>query len=196
MATASRMHMNHDWKRGFPIVDGAESPCRVTVRASCMLMRIDTNRTSPSFSSTKASGEVMIATLRITATIFALALCCSPAVFADEVTLIAPGGIRGAIVQLIPGFEQKTGHKVNATFGSGGGTKQQVVRGEVFDVVIVQPPYPDVIASGNVIASSETPLASVAVGVAVRQGERKPDISTPAAVKRMHGLEQIKEPCV
>src|SRR5712692_8354061 len=103
----------------------------------------------------------------------------------SEVTLIAPGGIRAAIEQLIPGFERKTGHKVKATFGSGGGTKQQVVRGEAFDVPIVQPPYPEVLASGNVVASSETPLASVAVGVAVRKGAPKPDISTPEAVKRM-----------
>src|SRR5437016_8749687 len=102
----------------------------------------------------------------------------------SEITLIAPGGIRAAIEQLIPGFERKTGHKVKATFGSGGGTKQQVVRGEPFDVPIVQPPYPEVLASGNVVASSETPLATVAVGIAVRKGARKPDISTPEAVKR------------
>jgi molybdate transport system substrate-binding protein len=102
-----------------------------------------------------------------------------------EVTLIAPGGIRAPIEQLIPGFEKKTGFKVNATFGSGGGTKQQVVRGDVFDVPIVQPPYPDVLASGNVVESTATPLASVAVGVAVKKGAPKPDISTTEAVKKM-----------
>ena len=104
---------------------------------------------------------------------------------ADEVTLVAPGGIRAAIVQMIPAFEQKTGHKVIATFGSGLGTKQQVARGDPFDVPIVQPPYPEVLASGHVVAGSATPLATVAVGVAVRKGERKPDISTPDAVRRM-----------
>ena len=114
-----------------------------------------------------------------------LTLSFTPPVQADEVTLIAPGGIRAAIEKLIPGFEQKTGHKVKATFGSGGGTKQQVVRGEPFDVPIVQPPYPDVLSSGHVVVSSETPLATVAVGVAVRTGAPKPDISTPEAVKRM-----------
>jgi len=102
-----------------------------------------------------------------------------------EVTLIAPGGIRAAIEQLIPGFEKKTGYKVNATFGSGGGSKQQVVRGDVFDVPIVQPPYPDVLASGNVVESTATPLASVAVGVAVKKGAPKPDISNTEAVKKM-----------
>ena len=103
----------------------------------------------------------------------------------SEVTLIAPGGIRAAVEQMIPGFEKKTGYKVNATFGSGGGTKQQVVRGEVFDVPIVQPPYADVTASGNVVENTATPLASVGVGVCVKKGAPKPDISTPEAVKKM-----------
>jgi molybdate transport system substrate-binding protein len=102
-----------------------------------------------------------------------------------EVTLIAPGGARAALEQLFPGFEKKTGYKVKATFGSGGGTHKQVVNGDVFDVPVVQPPYQDVIDSGNVVKSSEKPLASVAVGIAVKQGAPKPDISSPAAVKKM-----------
>ena len=104
---------------------------------------------------------------------------------ADEVTLVAPGGIRDPIQRMIPDFERKTGHTVKATFGSGGGTKQQVVRGEPFDVPIVQPPLREVLASGNVIASTETPLATVTVAVAVRKGAAKPDISTPEAVRQM-----------
>jgi molybdate transport system substrate-binding protein len=102
----------------------------------------------------------------------------------NEITLIAPGGIRDAVEQLIPGFAAKTGHKVKATFGSGLGTKKQVASGEAFDVPIIQPPYPEVLASGNVVAGSATTLASVSVGIAVRRGAVKPDISTPAAVKR------------
>lgn len=101
-----------------------------------------------------------------------------------EVTLIAPGGIRAAIEQLIPGFEKKTGIQVKATFGSGLGTKKQVADGEAFDVPIVQPPYPEVLASGHVVAKSAATLASVSVGIAVRKGAPKPDISTPEAVKR------------
>ena len=107
------------------------------------------------------------------------------AVRAAEVTLIAPGGIRAAVQQMIPNFERATGHKVKATFGSGGGTKQQVIRGEPFDVPIVQLPLEPVITSGHVVAASETPLATVAVGVAVRTGVAKPDISTADAVKRL-----------
>lgn len=122
--------------------------------------------------------------LLLSSAVIVLTLCPASSARADEVSLVAPGGIRAAIEKMIPDFEKKTGHKVKATFGSGGGTKQQVARGEPFDVPIVQPPYPEVLASGNVVASTETPLATVAVAVAVRKGARKPDISTPEAVKR------------
>ena len=111
------------------------------------------------------------------------ALACTA--HADEVTLIAPGGIRAPIQKMIPDFERRTGHTVKATFGSGNGTKQQVMKGEAFDVPIVQPPLAEVIATGHVVAASETPLATVAVAVAVRKGAAKPDISTPDAVKKM-----------
>ncbi len=74
---------------------------------------------------------------------------------------------------------------MKATIGSGLGTKKQVVQGDAFDVPIVQPPVAEVVASGNVVAGTETPLASVAVGVAVRKGAPKPDMSTPEAVKKM-----------
>jgi len=103
---------------------------------------------------------------------------------AQEITLIAPGGMRCAFDRIKPDLERKTGHTVKMTIGSGGTTHQQVVRGEAFDIPIVQPPYDDVLASGNVVAASETPLATVAVAVAVRKGTPRPDISTPDAVKR------------
>ncbi len=101
-----------------------------------------------------------------------------------ELTLIAPGGIRAAVEQLLPGFERKTGYKVKATFGSGLGTKLQVARGKAFDVPIVQPPYPDVLESGNVVPGSAKTLATVSVGIAVRKGATRPDISSAEALKR------------
>jgi molybdate transport system substrate-binding protein len=120
-------------------------------------------------------------------TLFALALTPWHSARAQngEVTLIAPGGIREAMEQMIPGFEKKTGFKVKPIFGTGLVTKKQVASGDDFDVAVVQPPYPAVIASGNALDATATPLASSAVGVAVRHGAPKPDISTPDAVKQM-----------
>ena len=115
----------------------------------------------------------------------ALVLGSPSLAWADQVTLIAPGGMRCPLDRMAPDFERKTGHMVKVTIGSGGTTHQQVVRGEAFDVPIVQPPYRDVLDSGNVVASSETPLATVPLVVVVRKGNPKPDISSADAVKRM-----------
>jgi len=118
--------------------------------------------------------------------IIALALAGSISLRAQsEITLIAPFGAKAPLDELLPAFEAKSGYKVKPTYGSGLGTKKQVTAGEAFDVPVVQPPYQDVLASGNVVANTATPLATVSVGVAVRKGAPKPDISTPDAVKRM-----------
>jgi molybdate transport system substrate-binding protein len=107
----------------------------------------------------------------------------------DEITLLAPGIMQEPIQQLIPGFEAKTGHKVKATFGNEDGTKQQIIRGEAFDLPLLETtgktPIDAVTASGNVVAASATPVANIFVGVAVQKGAAKPDISTTEAVKRM-----------
>jgi molybdate transport system substrate-binding protein len=104
---------------------------------------------------------------------------------ANAVTLIAPGGIRAPIEKMIPDFERKTGRTVAATFGSGGGTRKRVMSGEAFDVPIVQPPLSEVLASGHVVASTETPLAVAPVAIAVRKGAALPGIATPDAVRGM-----------
>jgi molybdate transport system substrate-binding protein len=103
-----------------------------------------------------------------------------------EITLLSPASIRPALEQLVSGFEQKTGNTVKVTFGNAGRNKRQVATGEaIFDVSILQPPYPEVLASGNVVNASATPFASIAIGVAVKQGAARPDLSTPEAVKQM-----------
>ena len=121
----------------------------------------------------------------LSSTIAVLSVVTSYVAAADEFTLIAPGGMRCAVDRIAPEFERKTGHKLTATIGSGGATHQRVVQGDVFDVPIVQPPYQDVIASGHVIASTETPLAKVPMVIVVKRGAPRPDISTPDAVKRL-----------
>ena len=101
------------------------------------------------------------------------------------ITLIAPGGIRTALQQLLPIFERNTGCKVTPTFTSGGATKARTADGEMFDVPIIQPPLDSVIASGHVVAASETPIATVSVVMVVAAGIPKPDISTAAGVKKL-----------
>lgn len=115
----------------------------------------------------------------------AILVCGPQAARAEDVTLVAPGGMRCAIDTLKADFEKKTGNVLKPTIGSGGATHRQVVQGAPFDVPIVQPPLDDVIASGNVVQSTQTPLATVPIVVVVKKGDRKPDISSADAVKRM-----------
>jgi molybdate transport system substrate-binding protein len=108
-----------------------------------------------------------------------------------EITLLAPGPMgRETMDKLIAGFESKTGDKVKVTYGQGSrdtppyGTRQLVARGQALDVSIIFAPYPQAVASGNVDPKTATTLARLVLGVSVRKGAPKPDISTPAAVKR------------
>ena len=103
----------------------------------------------------------------------------------QEITLIAPNIVDDPIQELAKAFEAKTGIKVKATIGAVVASKDRVVKGEPFDVPIVEVPYDaEAIASGNVVANTSTALANIALGVAVKKGAPKPDISTPDAVKR------------
>jgi len=119
--------------------------------------------------------------------VMALLVCSAQHARAQqEVSLIGPNIIDAPIKALLPAFEAKTSRKVSATFGAVVKTKDQIVHGDAFDVPLVEVPFDaEVIASGNVVAGSQTPLANISIGVAVRKGAPKPDISTPEAVKQM-----------
>jgi len=103
----------------------------------------------------------------------------------QEITLIAPNIVDEPIQELAKAFEAKTGIKVKTTIGAVVASKDRVVHGEPFDVPIVEVPYDaEAIASSNVVANTATALCNIALGVAVKKGAPKPDISTPDAVKR------------
>ena len=118
--------------------------------------------------------------------VVALMLGHSYAVYAQsEISFLAPRPIMEQMEKLIAGFESKTNYKVKAAWGSGLGTKQQVANGEGGDVSIMFSPFPEALASGNLVPGSGTTLAGLVMGVAVQKGAPKPDISTADAVKRM-----------
>lgn len=101
-----------------------------------------------------------------------------------EVTLLVPNPFRRSLDKLVPDFESKTGYKVKVTYGRSMGTRQQVARGEIFDVSILLPPYPEALGSGNIDPKSATTLASLTLALGVKKGAPKPEVSTPAALKQ------------
>jgi molybdate transport system substrate-binding protein len=116
--------------------------------------------------------------------IFALLALVPGARAQNEVSLLVPNPFRGALNKLVPGFESKTGYKLKVSYGRGMGTREQIARGDMFDVSILLPPYPEALASGNIDPKSATTLASLVLALGVRSGAPKPDISTPAALKK------------
>src|SRR6266566_3405828 len=92
--------------------------------------------------------------------------------------------MRTPLDKIVANFQAKMNHKVKVTYGTGLSTRQSIAKGEPLDVTLAVAPFFGAIASGNVIPSSATPIASFLMAVAVPKNAPKPDISSPAAVKQ------------
>ena len=101
-----------------------------------------------------------------------------------EITLLAVGPMRAPTQKIVANFEAKTGDKIKVTYGNGVETRQMVAKGQPADVSLLIAPFPGAIASGTIIPSSATLVTSIVTALAVPKGRPKPDISTPAAVKK------------
>jgi len=99
------------------------------------------------------------------------------------------GTFTAALLDLAPGFERATGHRVVAATTSLGVGAQSIPnrlqRREPADVVIVDDDaLMQMIKDGTVIVGTRTPLAQSGIGMAVRAGAPRPDISTVEALRR------------
>jgi molybdate transport system substrate-binding protein len=113
------------------------------------------------------------------------ALVLADVAHAADVKVLASNAVRDVVTTLAADFERSTGNKV---VGSWAGTVDVLKRlqgGEVVDLVILSGPDIDnLIAQGKIVPGSRTPLLRSEVGVCVKSGAPRPDISTPDAVKR------------
>lgn len=102
-----------------------------------------------------------------------------------EVRVLSAVGMRQVMLDLGPKFERTTGHRLKVSFDSGGMILKRLERGEAADVVIInQSSIESLTGAGRLMRGSVVDLAKSVVGVAVRKGARKPDISTPELFKR------------
>jgi molybdate transport system substrate-binding protein len=112
-----------------------------------------------------------------------VSLVCSAAA-QTAITLLSPNPIETSINTLVADFEAKTGIHVEVTYGTGVSTRKTVASGQALDVSLLFSPFPEAVKTGNVIPNSATVIATLRLGVAVKKGAPKPDISTPDAVRR------------
>lgn len=99
-------------------------------------------------------------------------------IFGSRVTKVIVG-------ELGPGFEKATGFKPEVVADVAAVMKRRIEGGEPFDLaVLVDFQIDDLIKSGKLVADSRTDIMSSGIGVAVKRGAPKPDISTVEAFKQ------------
>jgi molybdate transport system substrate-binding protein len=112
------------------------------------------------------------------------------AVRADEIRVVTSGGFTAAYLELAPEYEASTHNKLVTEFGPSMGTTHNAIpirleRREAIDVVIMAgPALDDLIKQGKVRAGSRVDLVKSYIGMAVKAGAPRPDISTVDALKR------------
>lgn len=109
---------------------------------------------------------------------------------AAQLNVLISGGFSGAYEQLLPEFRRVTGMKVATGSGASQGSGPQTIaaqlgRGVMADVVILsREGLTELIAAKLIAAGTDVDLARVGLGVAVRAGAAKPDVSTVAGFER------------
>jgi molybdate transport system substrate-binding protein len=104
---------------------------------------------------------------------------------AADIKILCAVALQPGMAALIPDFEKSSDHKVIIAYGTAGAVADRVQKGEAADVVISSAPVIEQLqAQGKVAAGSRVIIAKVGVGVFIRKGAAKPDISSADAFKR------------
>src|SRR5262245_3283569 len=110
---------------------------------------------------------------------------CSVGAQAAEIQVLCSNGLKAVMEDLAPQFERATGHKVVVKYGLAAGFKQQIEAGEAFDLAVLTPPLiDDLIKQGKLAADSRAVIARTGLGLMIRAGAPKPDVSNTEAFKR------------
>jgi molybdate transport system substrate-binding protein len=103
----------------------------------------------------------------------------------SEIKIMSSGGLKGVIAALAQAFERHSGHRLETVFNPPNAVKTRVEGGEAVDVVVLSAVLIDELAGkGKVAPASRVEVARSGLGVAVRKGAPKPDISTADASPR------------
>jgi molybdate transport system substrate-binding protein len=128
--------------------------------------------------------------VRVSVPIVAAILSVANPARAEDVRVLTSGGFAAALADLTPQLERTVGSKIVTLEGAtlaGGPTSipARLDRGEAVDIVIMAAaPLDDLIRTGKIRSGSAVDLARSGIGMAVRAGARKPDISSVEALKR------------
>jgi molybdate transport system substrate-binding protein len=134
------------------------------------------------------SGWTAVLRSTIGTIVISLVLAGMPAAAASaaELKVLISGAVFGAVRELAGTFEAFSGHKLVIEYATVGKIADRVVGDDPIDVAILTEPFFDkLVSAGKMVRSTTGPLVRVRIGLAVRQGAPKPDISSVDAFKKM-----------
>jgi molybdate transport system substrate-binding protein len=103
----------------------------------------------------------------------------------STITVLSSLATREAYLELVPQFEAATSHKVETTWAGTVNIIKRMADGEVFDLVISSNgSIGDLTRQNKIVAGSAVNLSKTGVGIGVKKGAAKPDVSTTEAFKR------------
>ena len=103
---------------------------------------------------------------------------------AAEITALVTNALKTSLPELAPQFEKATEHKLKLTFGSTDPLKVRIEKGEAVDFAVIGDGAIDaLIKQGKLVAATRTVITRSGLGVAIRKGAPKPDLSTTEAFK-------------
>jgi molybdate transport system substrate-binding protein len=114
-----------------------------------------------------------------------IALLAAPgAAPAAEINAFISTAIKAATDELLPPFERANGHTIRASYAPSGALIPRFERGEPVDVFLTDSTAIDTLITQGKIMPGRTDLARTGIGIAVRKGASKPDVSSAEALKR------------
>jgi molybdate transport system substrate-binding protein len=104
---------------------------------------------------------------------------------AAELTVLSATAMKEVLSDLESPIERVTNRRLSVSCTTSGGVAKRIAAGECADLVILATTeLASLVAQGKILAGSTVAFARSAIGVGVRRGAAKPDISSPEAFKR------------
>jgi len=104
---------------------------------------------------------------------------------AAEIKVLSTNAITSVTDELYGQFERATGNKLTVRYEFGPVLNREIESGgAVFDVAILSLDVAGLVRQGKIVEGTRTVLGRTGIGVGVRRGASKPDISTAEAFKR------------
>jgi molybdate transport system substrate-binding protein len=120
----------------------------------------------------------------VTATIVIAMLATTATASAAEINAFISTALKTVTDELIPPFERGSGHTVRATFAPPGALLKRFEAGEPADIFLTGREAIDTLIGEGKIVPGRVDLATTGIGICVRKGAPRPDVSTPEAFKR------------